>query len=44
MKDSKIPQDKKIKLFDKIYNLILTKPNNYDLGEVIRELIQKEIK
>lgn len=42
MKDSRLPKETKIDLFDKIYHLILTTPNNYDLGESIRKIIVPE--
>jgi hypothetical protein len=40
MKDSRLPKETKIDLFDKIYHLILTTPNNYDLGSEIRKIIE----
>jgi hypothetical protein len=42
MKDSRLPKETKIDLFDKIYHLILTTPNNYDLGEAIRKIVIPE--
>lgn len=44
MKDSRLPEKKKVELFDLIYNLIIEKPNNYDLGEAVRNLIQQQEK
>lgn len=40
MKDSRLPKETKIDLFDKIYHLILTTPNNYDLGSEVRKIIE----
>jgi hypothetical protein len=42
MKDSRLPKETKIDLFDKIYHLIITTPNNYDLGAEIRKIIEPE--
>lgn len=42
MKDSRLPKETKIDLFNKIYHLILTTPNNYDLGEEIRKIVTPE--
>lgn len=44
MKDSKLPKEKKLELFEKIYNLVMEKPNDYELGHEIRMLFIKHIK